>query len=63
MQDFKQWLPEILNWYKDCGFSSNFTAAHGRGHIIRDVLNTLIMLPGTPMHPDDALAAAIAGLT
>lgn len=63
LQDFKQWLPEILNWYKDCGFSSNFTAAHGRGHIIRDVLNTLIMLPGTPMHPDDALAAAIAGLT
>lgn len=62
IRDFKQWLPEILTWYNDYGFATNFTAAHGRGHIIRDILNTLIMLPGTPMHPDDALAAAIGGL-
>lgn len=60
--DFLQWLPEIMSWYRDYGLAANFTAAHGRGHIIRDILNTIIMLPGTPMHPDDALAAAIGGL-
>ncbi len=62
LQEFLKWLSEILAWYGDYGFAANFTAAHGRGHIIRDILNTLIMLPGTPMHPDDALAAAIGGL-
>lgn len=60
LKEFFQWMPEILLWYRD--HDNNFTAAHGRGHIIRDILNTLIILPGTPMHPDDALAAAIGGL-
>jgi len=62
LKEFLRWLPEIMSWYRDYGLATNFTAAHGRGHIIRDILNTLIMLPGTPMHPDDALAAAIGGL-
>lgn len=62
LKEFLRWLPEIMSWYHDYGLVANFTAAHGRGHIIRDILNTLIMLPGTPMHPDDALAAAIGGL-
>lgn len=62
LKEFLRWLPEIMSWYRDYDLATNFTAAHGRGHIIRDILNTLIMLPGTPMHPDDALAAAIGGL-
>lgn len=62
LKEFLQWLPEIMSWYRDYGLAANFTAANGRGHIIRDILNTIIMLPGTPMHADDGLAGAIGGL-
>lgn len=59
--DFLNYLPQLLQWYYGNSIGMSLEPAHGRGHVIRNILHSIIIVKDTPLHRDDALAILLGG--